>query len=334
MHESLRALCNRYGVFYTGEPRQLPHSQTCWLLVGNSGEQWIAKLNRPDDKSVEMLRSFKMLHPHFRHPVPLSSPEDGFLLYASIPGQVLADGRFDEPEVIETVFEVIGRFRAMMRSLSLVPFLEEKLNKSRLPPDRESLDSAGPPQGAARSESVEPMPTRLQIAGSFHWARRLAAHDSELIASLGLWPGAPIGAFREQLDRHLSIHIPVVGNNLSHTAMHPEHLLLCENGEVGIVGWHIEPRPRFYMNHTYLAWALLRAETPALLSHCRDYLSRERTRDFYKDHQLVLALCLLEQLAEMARPTPSHRASQSHSGIALAEALFRECVENVADHAD
>lgn len=333
MHETLHALCDRYGISYAGDPSLLPHSQACWLLVGRSGEQWIAKPNRPDDKSVEMLRGFTMLHPHFRHPLPLSRPEDEYLLYASIPGQVLADGGFERPEVIETVFEVIGRFRAMMRSLSLVPFLEEKLNKSRPPQSLNALDSAGPPLGGARSESVKPMPTRLQIAGSFHWTRDCAASAVGLIASLGLWPEAPIGAFREQLDRHLSIHIPVVGNNLSHTALHPEHLLLCEDGEIGIVGWHIEPRPRFYMNYTYLAWALLRSETPALLALCRDYLARERTRDLYKDHQLVLALCLVEQMAELVRPIANRKSSQFISGIALAEALFRECVENVAQNA-
>ncbi len=331
MHETLRALCSRYGIVTTGEPALAPHSQTSWLLTDSSGETWIAKPNRPEDKSVEMLRSFKMLHPHFRHPLPLSNPEDQYLLYASIPGQVLADGVFDTPDIVETVFELIGRFRAMMRSLSLVPFLEEKLNKSRIPPGWNSMDSAAPPQSRARSDSVKPMPTRLQIAGSFHWARQLTARASELITSSGVWTDAPLRRFQEQLDGHLSIHIPVVGNNLSHTAMHPEHLLLCENGEIGIVGWHIEPRPRFYMSHTYLAWALLRSEERTLLPLCRDYLSRERTGDFHKDHRLVHALCLLEQLAELIRRPENQKASRWRPGIALAEAQFRECVETVSE---
>ena len=333
MHETLRALCSRHGIVMIGEPTLLPHSQASWLLTGSSGEKWIAKPNRPEDKSVEMLRSFKMLHPHFRHPLPLTKPEDGYLLYESIPGQVLADGAFDTPEIVETVFEVIGRFRAMMRSLSLVPFLEEKLNQSRIPPGWNSMDSAAPPQSGPRSESVKPMPTRLQIAGSFRWAHQLAASASTLTTSLGVWTDAPIRRFQEQLDRHLSIHIPVVGNNLSHTAMHPEHLLVCENGEIGIVGWHIEPRPRFYMNHTYLAWALLRSEEPALLPLCRDYLSRERAMDFHKDHQLVHALCLLEQLTELLHRPADQRAGRWRDGIALAEALFRECVEAMTEDA-
>jgi hypothetical protein len=246
-----------------------------------------------------------------------------------MPGEVLAGGPFDSPEVIERVFEVIGRFRAMMRSLHLVPFLEEKLKKSSRSQDAVLPDPGGGRYDGQRSDSSPPMPTRLQIAGSFHWARKQADSAAEVISSLGLWPQAPLETFRDHLDRHLSIHIPVVGNNLSHTAMHPEHILLCGDGEIGVVGWHVEPRPRFYMNHTYLAWALLRSETPVILAHCRDSFSRERTRDFYRDHQLVLALCLMEQLAELARPTTMHEAIRFRSGIALAEALFCDCVDNI-----
>jgi hypothetical protein len=135
--------------------------------------------------------------------------------------------------------------------------------------------------------------------------------------------------FRELLDRHLSIHIPVIGNNLSHTAVHPEHILRCDDGGIGLVGWHIEPRPRFYMNHTYLAWAILRSETPFILAYCRDFLAPERTGDFHKDHQLVFALCLLEQLAEIARLHPNLSAGPFSSGITLAEALFCECVDKL-----
>jgi hypothetical protein len=330
MHETMRAFCKRYGVHCGGDPQVLPHSQKSWLFVDRSGGRWVVKPNQPEDKSAEMLRSFRILHPPFRHPQPLSSPDDPYLLYAYLPGQVLARGPFDDPEVIERVFEAIGRFRAMMRSLNLVPFLEEKLKKSPLAQGGELSNADGKWNHRQRTDPSKLMPTRLQIAGSFHWARRQAESSCELISSLGWWAQAPLAAFRDHLDRHLSIHIPVVGNNLSHTAMHPEHIVLGEDGGLGVVGWHIEPRPRFYMNHTYLAWALLRSETPFILAHCRDTLSRERTRDFYKDHQLVFALCLIEQLSELVRPTSLHEVSRFHAGIALAEALFCECVEILA----
>jgi len=32
-------------------------------------------------------------------------------------------------------------------------------------------------------------------------------------------------------------------------------VLLCPEGVLGIVGWHIEPRPCFYMQYTYLMWS-------------------------------------------------------------------------------
>jgi hypothetical protein len=82
MHETMRAFCRRYGVHYESEPQLLPHSRKSWLVVDASGGQWVVKPNQPDDKSAEMLRSFNMLHPPFRHPRSLSNPDD---LTSSIP---------------------------------------------------------------------------------------------------------------------------------------------------------------------------------------------------------------------------------------------------------
>lgn len=330
MRESLHAYCRRVGVICRSDPQLLPYSENSWRLIDTSGREWVAKPNEPGDRCVEMLQGFTMLHPHFRHPHPLSKPDDPYVLYPYIQGQVLADGPFDTPDMVETVFEVIGRFRAMMRSLNLLPFLEEKLKQSNPIGDAASWDSGGARRAVSRSEAVKLMPTRLQIAGSFHWARKETDLAIHAVTSLGLWPRAPFEAFKEQLERRLSIHIPVVGNNLSHTAMHPEHILLCEDGAIGLVGWHIKPRPRFHMNQSYLAWALLRSGKPAMLACCREALSREKTRDFHKDHQLVFALCLLEQTARATRPASNLKDGPLSQGIALAEACFSECVESLA----
>lgn len=331
MQETLRAFCESCGIPWDADFLALPHSRKSWLVLASSGDRWVVKPNRPLDKSVDMLRCFSMLHPPFRHPKPLSSPEDPCLLYAYLPGQVLADGAFDSPEVIERVFEAIDRFRAMMRSLHLVPFLEDKLKKSLPAEVGGTSGSALKRDDRHRSDGSKPMPTRLQIAGSLHWARALAENACDLVVSLGWWSKAPLTAFRDLLDRYLSIHIPVVGNNLSHTAMHPEHILLGGDAELGVVGWHIEPRPRFYMPLTYLAWSLLRSERPVLLAFCRDALAPRRTRDFFKDYQLVFALCLIEQLAELARGVSPHDVSRFQTGIGRAEALFHECVGNLSE---
>ncbi len=330
MQESLADFCRRIGVIWENDPQLLPYSKKSWLLTDPSGSLWVVKPNNPDDRCVEMMRGFDLLHPHFHHPHPLSKPDDPYVLYAYIPGQVLADGPFDTPEAVDAVFEVIGRFRAMMRSLNLLPFLEAKLKPSPPIDDAGSWDSGGARRRDSRSESVKPMPTRLQIAGSFHWALREADRAIQVVTSRGVWPQAPLSIFREHLERHVSIHIPVVGTNLSHTAMHPEHILLCGNGEIGLVGWHIEPRPRFHMNHSYLAWALLRSGKPFMLACCRNAISREATGDFHKDHHLVFALCLLEQLARATQPAASSGAVPHEAGIALAEAFFSECVATLS----
>jgi hypothetical protein len=119
----------------------------------------------------------------------------------------------------------------------------------------------------------------------------------------------------------------VVGSNLSHTALHPEHLLACPDEQLGIVGWQIEPRPRFYMIYTYLAWSFFHSRKSDVGGFYRGYLTRSSSRAFHTEHHLVFALCLMEQLARWCGQESAEALSIAAQRIDEAKRLFLECVE-------
>ncbi len=329
MQESLRPFCLQHRIHFEEAPQLLPPSRRTWLIRDIRGEQWVIKAKDPKDATPELLKGFSMLHPPFLYPNPISEPEDAFLLYPYIQGGLLADDGFESPEVIAKVMEVIGRMQAVMRSLVLVPFYQETMRlkdegKNGMGDPLQSLSfsrvqNTNEEQRAARHR---------EMAESYAWTERNVQSCWDVLQAQGLWPDAPFEEYRERVHNHFALHLPVVGTNLSHTAMIPEHLLSCSDELFGIVGWRIEPRPRFYMMYTYLAWSFFHSSKPDARDFYREHLVRNSSRAFHIEHHLVFAFCLIEQLARWGEQKTGEALPPAAQRIDDARTLFIECVEN------
>ncbi|MGA7878860.1 MAG: hypothetical protein WCA08_24585, partial [Desulfoferrobacter sp.] len=98
MQKNLRNFCRRYQVIYNEEPHLLSPQSCTWLIRDVDGKKWVAKEKSPHDPAVELLNNFKMLHPSFNHPQPVSEYNEDYCLYPYIEGTMLADGPFEDPE--------------------------------------------------------------------------------------------------------------------------------------------------------------------------------------------------------------------------------------------
>ncbi len=298
MQERLRPFCLQHRIHFDEEPQLLAPSNHTWLIRDIHGKQWVIKSKDPEDATPELLKSFSLLHPPFLYPQPLSEPDDDFLLYPYLEGRLLADDNFENPETIELVLEVIGRVQALMRSLVLVPFYQETM---RLKED--GTNEADDPLQSLSFSRVQNTTEQQraarhrEMAESYRWTEANVESCRDALQAHGLWPDAPFEEYRERVHNLFSLHLPVVGTNLSHIALHPEHLVRCPDGMLGIVGWRIEPRPRFYMMYTYLAWSFFHSARADAREFYRQGLARHSSRAFHTEHHLVFAFCLMEQLA-------------------------------------
>jgi hypothetical protein len=140
------------------------------------------------------------------------------------------------------------------------------------------------------------------------------------------WEGAVLNAFKERTHNTFSIHVPVVGSILCHTALHPEHLILSPKGGLGIVGWHLAPRPRFFMLHTHLAWSFFHSLKDHPVDFYRERLRKKGREAFHKEHHLVFALCLLDRLVHFHEHPALHADALSSRRLHEARALWEHCV--------
>ena len=99
---------------------------------------------------------------------------------------------------------------------------------------------------------------------------------------------------------------------------------------MGVLGWHIDPRPRFYMVYTYLVWSLLHSRRADGKRYYQALLAKNSNTSFYEEHHRVFALCLLEQVAISCREQATGGFQVSEQRLEEAEELFRECVDNLA----
>jgi len=329
MDQFLTDFCRSHEIQWIEPPRlQLPSRRT-WLIEDTKGGRWIAKRTEPDDRNPQLLKGFSVMHPPFRYPQSVADPAEPFLLYPFIEGEVLADGLFEQPEVVEQVVEVIGRIQSLMRSLVLVPFYQEILGGKGGAGAGPSMDrySLGKIMFV---DDMQKVSRRKEMAESYQWMQQCTGEYCTSVRSRGLWPDAPLDVYREQVKNTFSIHVPVVGSSLSHTAFHPEHLIRCPDEQLGVVGWQVEPRPRFYMAYTYLAWSLLRSRQPDPADYYRRYLERNSSKAFYKDHHQVFACCLLEQACKWFDEKTSSSYRVPDRNLGEAGSLFGECVLNAA----
>jgi hypothetical protein len=323
---SLREFCLRHRVHFEEEPQLLHSSHRTWLIRDVLGKQWVIKSKEPEDPTTELLTNFSVLHPPFHYPRPVSEPDDPYVLYPYLQGELLAHDGFENPEVIEKVMDLIGRVQATMRSLALVPSYQETMKLKDRDPLENPLErlSFDRTQGTSEQQRAA---RRREMAESYHWTERNVEACRDALQAHGLWAGAPFDEYRERVHNLFALHIPVVGSNLSHTALHPEHLVASPDGQLGIVGWKIEPRPRFYMIYTYLAWSFFRSRKQDAWEFYREYLMRNSSRAFHTEHHLVFALCLMEQLAHRCGQTSAEALSNAAQRIDEANRLFIECVE-------
>lgn len=329
MGEGLTDFCRRYRIEFGEEPQLLAHSRQSWLITDRAGTRWVAKAKRPEDTIPDRLKNFAVLYPPFLYPQPASHPHDPYLLYPHIRGTVLAEGPFEEGEVIDQVMEIIGRIQALMRSLNLAPYYQQTLG-----PREPGLDGQTDNRFSLGWLQVmndqQKRGRQREIAESFRWTEARLPEWCTLVKSQGVWSQAPLAAYLEHIQKNFSMHVPVVGSNLCHTAMQPEHLLLCPGGQIAILGWHIEPRPRFYMVYTYLVWSLLHSTRPDSKEYYRALLVKKSNTSFYEDHHRAFALCLLEQVARSCQEQATGGFQPSEQRLKEAEDLFSECVENLA----
>jgi hypothetical protein len=333
MEEGLADLCRRYQVESVGEPQSLPHSGQSWLITDVRGDRWVAKAKAPEETIPEQLKSFAVLYPPFLYPRPASHPSDPYLLYPYIEGTVLADGVFEQEDVIDRVMDVVARIQALVRSLNLASFYREALR-----PREPMRDAAGRVDGRFSlgwlqvKGDQEKRGRHREIAEAFQWTEASLQEWSGAVQSQQVWPRAPLAAYQEHIRKNFSMHVPVVGSNLCHTAMQPEHLLLCPDNQIAVLGWHLQPRPRFYMMYTYLAWSFLRSRRTDCKDYYRGYLVRNSGRAFYDEHHRVFGLCLLEQVVRMLTGESATCNESSSERLEQAEELFAECVKNLVKH--
>lgn len=328
MLESLEEFCARFRIRFQENPSPLRNSRDAWLVRDLSGRLWVVKSKPSQDASGEFLKKLSVLHGPFVCPQPSSDPEDAFLLYPYIEGQVLADGPFEEPALVERVEEIAGRIQAMMRSLILVPFYQEMI-RLKAPGTNESF----PMVDRYSAEKVEladmenKQARQREIADSYRWMNERLPACCEFVQSRGWWPRTALETYREKMLQSFAIHVPMVGSNLAHCAFHPEHLILCPEGDIAIVGWHVESRPRFYMKYTYWAWSFLHSRHPDQMDHYRNLVAREMAGAFQRERSQVLSFCIMEQLVE----TCEGGGEEALTGrrVDLSETLFLECTQHM-----
>jgi hypothetical protein len=335
MLENLRPFCLQHRIHFDEEPQLLASSSRTWLIKDILGIQWVVKSKDLEDGTPELLKSFSLLPPPFLYPQPLSEPDDDFLLYPYLHGTILTHETFESSEIMEQVMEVIGRVQALMRSLVLVPFYQETMRLK----DEGGNEGADPLASLSFSRvqntSEQQRAARhREMAESYRWTEKNVQSWRDTLQAHGLWTGAPFEAYLERIRNLFALHIPVVGTNLSHVSLHPEHLLLCPDGRMGIVGWRIEPRPRFYMMYTYLAWSFFHSRRADAGEYYRELLARNSSRAFHTEHHLVFALCLMEQLARWCRQKTEEALQPAVRRITEAHELFLECVEKTRKDED
>jgi len=325
MTGSLREFCLRHRVHFEEEPQLLHSSGRTWLISDLSGKQWVIKSKEPEDETPELLKSFSILHPPFHYPQPISDADAPYLLYPYLQGGLLAETGFESQEVIEKVMDLIGRVQATMRSLVLVPHYQETMKLKDRDPLENPLEhlSFDRTQGTSEQQRAA---RRREMAVSYRWTESKVDRCRDLLQAHGLWADAPFDEYRERVHNLFALHVPVIGSNLSHVALHPEHLIACPDEQLGIVGWQIEPRPRFYMVYTYLAWSFYHSDKENAGEFYRLYLVRNSSRAFHTEHHLVFALCLMEQLANRCGQESAEALANRAQRIDEANHLFRECV--------
>lgn len=248
----------------------------------------------------EFLEKLSHLYTPFHYPRNLGLEAGRFLLYPYITGQVLAQEDFETPAIQAAIMELAGRLGALFRSLRLAPMYQAFKSRwfeaeladeaARVRPARLHMERQNQPDTLSHG--------RREAVQSYHWAVNLVkTQGPRLIAADG--PSAALmAAFLAKVEQTTSIHLSARGTNLAHAAFTPEHLLICPDGQLGVVGWEIGPRPYNYMRLRYLAWSLIYSDNPDILRRYRSFLTRVPTVSPRWATYMGFALGLMESWPE------------------------------------
>ncbi len=293
--EPLGKVCEQHGL----EPYSLlSENYPTWLCKDTRGRLYVLKrVDRSQDPHT-MLRALRALYTPFKYPVPVTGIGDPYLVYPWIEGRCFSDVDLFEKDLLGDVLELAGRIQALLRSLHLVPFFEKGLNVC----EKQGFGNTASSIATRINFGCSPMldqeikkARRYEVAASYRWVNKGIEKWSDTIVKTGIWERESLEKFKELLDVFPAIHLPITGNNLVHGKFTPDHVILCPDGSVAVISWRVDPRPRRYMQLTFLAWALFRDSNPGIYDRFSDLFPKFFARSFYLENLIVLNICLLEQ---------------------------------------
>ncbi len=327
IQKALESICLKHKIVPAESFQQLSPSAQTWLVSEKGGPQWVIKLKGLDGQTAQAAGNLSLLHPPFEYPLWISAPSDPYQVYPYLSGNCLAQGNYEEDDIIERAQDLALHFRAMMRSMVLTDFYRESLQqkKNADPISQHRL------RDMRNIQDVEEQSKDLKInlaRESFLWAQETTRCLSYQVSTQAPWPSSLLDSFYDIIKAMFSIHIPLSGNNLAHHAFHPGHLIFRGEAPMAIIGWQMVPRPRFYMRGTYLAWCFLhssRSEAPGFYEH---HILECGSEGFRKEQAAVFALCLLEQFAGLTYKLDQQVSLSKDKGMEVQQ-LFQTCVGRI-----
>ena len=308
--------CERLGI---SPIRRLGEKDSSWLCRDTDGKLFVLKTADRSQDPHTILRALRVLYTPFKYPIPLTAPGDSCLVYPWIEGERM--DRIDPSEQerhLDEIIELAGRIQALLRSLHLVPFFEKSFSAGD---DSGARESNGTFTGAEINFGCSPVldqeikkARRYEVAASYKWLNDGLSRWWDTIVKNGIWHEDSMERFRKLLDASPAIHLPITGNNLAHGRFTPDHIILCPDGSLGVVSWRVDPRPRRYMQLSFLAWSLFHESRTGIYEKFSTLIPRFFARSFYLENLLVLNVCILEQ--------GYYFASNGHGSDCLADEKF------------
>ncbi len=295
--EGIREICERYGLEIKG---QLSNKNCCWKARDRDGNHFVLKRVDTSQDPHTILRALRALYTPFKYPIAVTNLGDPYLVYPWIEGKRLDQTDYKrQKEFFEVILELAGRIQALLRSLHLVPFFE----KGRMPcGEQREGESTESFLATKINFGCSPMldqeikkARRYEVAASYRWVNEGLEEWADTIVESGIWQKSSIDEFRELLDASPAIHLPITGNNLAHGKFTPDHIILCPDNSLGVVSWRIDPRPRRYMQLSFLAWALFHDSETGIYEKFSNLFPQFFAKSFYMENLLVLNICILEQ---------------------------------------
>ncbi|HDM79495.1 MAG TPA: hypothetical protein ENG51_24005 [Deltaproteobacteria bacterium] len=295
-NDTLREFSQNYGIEVTG---RLSEKAYVWKGVDSEGNLFVIKEVDKSQDPHTILRALRALYTPFRYPVPITSFGDRYLIYPWIEGKRFDLTVYEEQERnLEEILELAGRIQALLRSLHLVPFFEKSMQSSDSPESHDTASSIATRINFGCSPMLDQeikKARRYEVAASYRWVNEGLKKWRNTIVETGIWKDSLIDQFGELLDASPAIHLPITGNNLAHGKFTPDHVILCPDNTLGVVSWRVDPRPRRYMQLSFLSWLLFHDSKTGIYEKFSRLLPRFFAKTFYFENLLVLNICILEQ---------------------------------------